>query len=446
MNIKRILSIGIIAVIAGMIVLGSTNVLARGSSSGTSTLNLSGYVTDTTGSIKLKDVQVLATSTLGSYSAKTDKNGKYTLKKVKYDSSAGTSYAFTFTKTDYTTNPPFSNQIVTKSTKLPTATMSQTTTTPAPKQFESSLTSIDNNPTGFSAASWTLNWKDDLSNETGFVVEIDHSTPSRIVWDSVATLSANKISYTVSSPGRYRIKANLPSSSLLTNEVISATPSSINQSTTVGSFSITTLSQISPTQVNISWNKPSNGGGYKVERIPNTVSSTNLSSIATLPSDTLTYEDNTVTAGTAYTYRIRANGSGFSSSYSYTPQKSITVTGTTGGTGTDGTGTVSGKITFDNQPPQIEDGYQMKIAFSDLSSNSIQETVVKSDGTFTISLPPARYISEVIVTPSNSQQVTVRYEPESGSGYFIDVINGKTTEYTLNNPVPQSNNSQSIQL
>jgi len=159
-----------------------------------------------------------------------------------------------------------------------------------------------------------LKWTDNSTNETGFVIERAEGNSTK--YTALASLDANATTYsdanvTAGVNYTYRVKAigsnsvsdfsNIATSVIQVIEVVNA-PSGLTA--TVGSDVIV-----------LSWkDNATNETGFVVERAEG--NSTNFTSIGTTLADVVTYSDKSVTAGIAYTYRIKATGASSNSEYS----------------------------------------------------------------------------------------------------------------------------------
>jgi len=157
----------------------------------------------------------------------------------------------------------------------------------------------------------TLTWKDNSSDETGFIVE--RKVGEDGVWTEVTTLSANTTSYTYSGLNAYtqyffRIKAYSYkySSNSYSNEIevsigIPKAPSNLE------------LKAESSSRIKLIWtDNSSNEQGFIIERMGG--DSSNYKTIAYVDADVTTYSDAGLKAGTRYYYRVKAyNKSGTSS-------------------------------------------------------------------------------------------------------------------------------------
>jgi len=159
-----------------------------------------------------------------------------------------------------------------------------------------------------------LSWTDNSTNETGFVIERAEGNSTK--YTALASLDANATTYsdanvTAGVNYTYRVKAigsnsvsdfsNIATSVIQVIEVVNA-PSGLTA--TVGSDVIV-----------LSWkDNATNETGFVVERAEG--NSTNFTSIGTTLADVVTYSDKSVTAGIAYTYRIKATGASSNSEYS----------------------------------------------------------------------------------------------------------------------------------
>jgi hypothetical protein len=184
--------------------------------------------------------------------------------------------------------------------------------------------------TPVSGSTIDLNWTDTSSNEERYIIErrTGSGAFSVIASPAVTDFSAyadntlsERTTYT------YRIKAqNSLGDSGYSNEATAttllATPTNLNAVV------------VSSSLVNLSWNDPSFlENGYIVER--KTGTSGSFLVIRTMPANSVSYPDNTVSAGTSYTYRVKAtdNVTPIQSAYSNEAVASIPGTVTVASSG-----------------------------------------------------------------------------------------------------------------
>ncbi len=175
-----------------------------------------------------------------------------------------------------------------------------------------------NAPTGLvatavSATRINLTWTDNESNEAGYKVE--RSTDGINFTEIASSLPANTTSFSDNglSPDTeywYRVRCflgtfNSPYSNIDNDRtfVVLVAPTGL------------TASAVSATQINLTWtDNATNETGYKVERSTDGITFTEIAS--SLPANTTTYADNSVTSGTLYFYRVRAFNGSINSPYS----------------------------------------------------------------------------------------------------------------------------------
>jgi RHS repeat-associated protein len=185
-------------------------------------------------------------------------------------------------------------------------------------------------PTNFSATVMSstkvlLEWTDNSSNESNFVVERATGTGAYAV---VATLAANVTNYTnTTSAGttyNYRVRAKTSTgNSVNTVPVTVTTPATSPVAPTN-----TRAAALSATEVKVLWtDKSSNEAGFVVER---SESGSAFAVIGSVGANTISYTDTTTTLLTTYGYRVKATDSGGGYSYSNTIQ--ITPTESASGT------------------------------------------------------------------------------------------------------------------
>lgn len=157
-----------------------------------------------------------------------------------------------------------------------------------------------------------LNWTDNATTESGFVIERRTSSGS---FSQIATLGPNTTTYSDNSglvcgtTYTYRLSSYNGSGSSYSNECTVASVACPGAPT-----NLTTTSN-STTQISLSWNDNSgNETGYKIER--SSPGNTSFSQVATIGPNVTSYTNEGLTCSTPYYYRVRAyNGDG-NSNYS----------------------------------------------------------------------------------------------------------------------------------
>ncbi len=160
----------------------------------------------------------------------------------------------------------------------------------------------------------TLNWTDNASNETSFLIERSLTPGSGFV--QVGSSSANVTSYddnglSAGTTYYYRVRAaNTYGNSAYTSEVSATTgtvPAAPSALSATPSSSLTS-------RITLSWtDNSSNETNFFVER--STVSGSGFVQVATATANTVTIDDNGLAAGTTYYYRMRAANAYGSSAY-----------------------------------------------------------------------------------------------------------------------------------
>ncbi|MEK6696854.1 MAG: fibronectin type III domain-containing protein, partial [Candidatus Deferrimicrobiota bacterium] len=192
--------------------------------------------------------------------------------------------------------------------------------------------------TPLSGSTISLAWTDNSSNEESFVIErktgadpfLGIATPSTS--DIAAYTDAFLIERTTYT---YRVKAqNSLGDSGFSNESTATT--------LLGTPGNATAVAASSTLIDISWtNMSALETGYRVERKVGTGGT--FVAIATLPADTISYADNSVSAGTFFSYRIQAVDNVTPTVSAYSNEASVTTPGSPaiGGGGGGGGGCLS---------------------------------------------------------------------------------------------------------
>jgi hypothetical protein len=183
--------------------------------------------------------------------------------------------------------------------------------------------------TAASTTQINLTWTDASTNETGFKVE--RAPGGTTTFAEVATLTAGCASYqnTGLSAGTsysYRVRAyNGAGSSGYSNTATTTTPGAGSVPAAPTGL---TATGVSTTQIDLAWTDASNNEtGFKVERAPG--GTTTFAEIATLAAGSASYPNTGLSAGTSYSYRVRAyNGagnSGYSNSATASSLSLVTV-------------------------------------------------------------------------------------------------------------------------
>jgi hypothetical protein len=185
-----------------------------------------------------------------------------------------------------------------------------------PSNVASANTSLPAAPTGLSAATITggridLEWSDNASNENGYSIE-RCAGPGCSDFAPIATLDSNSTAYPntgldINETYSYRVRAfNAVGTSDYSNEatantILPADPDNLAANTVTASL------------IELTWNdNADNEHGYSVERCAGS-DCTDFTEHASLPPGTMSFQDTDLTAGTSYTYRVRAfNDAGFS--------------------------------------------------------------------------------------------------------------------------------------
>lgn len=212
---------------------------------------------------------------------------------------SGTNYSYRVRAFNSSSNSTYSN--------IATATITSTTLVSAP----TNLTATAN--TG--STSVALNWVDNATNETGYTVE--RSNDNGTTFTNLATLGANVTTYndTTVSTGNtfsYRVRAfNTTVNSAFSNV---ATVTLTNTTTVNTPTNLTATANTASTAVTLNWvDNATNETGYIVQRATNNGTYT---TVGTLAANIRTYNDNTVTTGNSYSYRVRAFNGTVNSTFS----------------------------------------------------------------------------------------------------------------------------------
>ncbi|MEQ1757337.1 MAG: hypothetical protein ABL986_03390 [Vicinamibacterales bacterium] len=220
-----------------------------------------------------------------------------------------------------------------------------------------------------------LTWIDGATNEASFSIE---RAGSDGIFAEIAVLGANATSHADPTvlPGTaysYRVRAvNVAGPSGYTNSAPVVTPLPVVPPAAPLNLS---ASASAVNQVQLAWND--NSATEQLFRIERALGAGAFAEIGTVPSNTTSYTDTTVVAGTAYRYQVRATSGQASSAYSNvanvtTPTgagglgqilKLMTFEGATLIDPVTGADTVSGSVTFESASP-IKDAKSAKFSGS----------------------------------------------------------------------------------
>ena len=180
--------------------------------------------------------------------------------------------------------------------------------------------------TSISPTQINLAWTDNADNEDGFQIE-RCTGPSCANFTQIATVGPNVTTYpntglTASTSYSYRVRAyNTAGSSAYSNTAPATTAPTLPAAPT----SLTALA-VSPSQINLSWTDNSNNeDGFQIERCQG-ASCSSFVQIVTVGPNVTTYQNTGLTAGTSYSYRVRAINATGLSTYSNTATATTTAT------------------------------------------------------------------------------------------------------------------------
>jgi|GEM_PF-788919 len=154
-----------------------------------------------------------------------------------------------------------------------------------------------------------LAWTDNATNETAYLLDrAPDNAGSAGTYAQIASLPAGTSAYSNTGLAAntrywYRVRAmNATDTSAYSNVVSTTTPTGPAAPTSL------TATAISATQINLAWTDNTTAEtGYTVERAPdNAGSAGTFAPIATLPANSVSYSDATLTQNTRYWYRVRA--------------------------------------------------------------------------------------------------------------------------------------------
>lgn len=162
-------------------------------------------------------------------------------------------------------------------------------------------------PTSLTAAasgtSVALNWTDNATNETGYVVQ--RTTNGGTTWSVIATLAADSRSYTdtTGSAGAtlgYRVQA-------VNAAAVSAYSNTASVTFAPAAPTGLTATAASSTAINLAWTDVAGETGYKILRSTDNVTFTQVGTVA---AGVTTYSSTGLTANTRYYYVVVANNAG----------------------------------------------------------------------------------------------------------------------------------------
>ncbi|MGE3683698.1 MAG: fibronectin type III domain-containing protein [Bdellovibrionales bacterium] len=169
-----------------------------------------------------------------------------------------------------------------------------------------------------SATQIRLDWTDNVNNEAGF--RIQRGTTSTGPFEAAGEVGAGVTTF--SDTGRnpsttyyYRVLAyNSGGESEPTAVTSATTPAAATNPPSPPSNLAATVASAS--QINLTWNDNSNNEeAFLLER---STDGATFTQIASLPANTTSYQNSSLTSGSAYSYRVRARNSAGSSNYSNT--------------------------------------------------------------------------------------------------------------------------------
>src|SRR3990172_1626576 len=190
---------------------------------------------------------------------------------------------------------------------------------PEPQPFPGLDAPSNLTATPISSSRINLAWTDNSTNEAGF--KLERSTDG-VNFTQLVVLGANVTSYAnlslpASTPYHYRVRAYTGAE----HSAFSNTATAATQPAPAAPTNLTAVA-VSPSKINLAWtDNASNEAGLKLERSTDGV---NFAQVALLSANITSYSNTSLTASTAYTYRIRAyegpNNSAFSNTASATTQ------------------------------------------------------------------------------------------------------------------------------
>jgi FtsP/CotA-like multicopper oxidase with cupredoxin domain len=179
--------------------------------------------------------------------------------------------------------------------------------------------------TAINSSQVNLTWTDNASNETGFRIEralVTNGTPGVFAALGTAAVNAGTYSDTTGTPlttYAYKVFAVNAGGDSLPSNTATATTTDVPPTAP----SVLTAAQLPGLQVGLAWtDNANNETNFVVER---SLDGITFAAITTLPANTVSYTDTTVTPGSTYTYQVKASNAGGSSAYSNTASVTISL-------------------------------------------------------------------------------------------------------------------------
>jgi len=179
--------------------------------------------------------------------------------------------------------------------------------------------------TSLTATQINLSWTDNATNEDGFRIE-RCTGASCSTFTEIATVGANVTTYlntglTAETSYSYRVRAytSVGNSGYAGPATFTTAPNP------PAAPSGLTATAVSPTQIDLAWtDNATNETGFKIERCQG-VSCSSFSEVATLAANVTTHQQTGLTAGTSFSYRVRAYNAGGNSANSATASATTPV-------------------------------------------------------------------------------------------------------------------------
>jgi FtsP/CotA-like multicopper oxidase with cupredoxin domain len=231
---------------------------------------------------------------------------------------ATTIYAYRVDAFNAATDPSHTSSTPDPATMYNSGTPSNVLTFSAVKQAPAAPTNLTASLSGTSNAN--LTWKDNATNETGYVVERSKDGTN---FTALPTLAANATAFTDTglAPGTYTYRVKAINTTVSSSYSNTATVIVVNSAPSITAPSSLSAKLSGTTSVSVSWkDNSSNETGFVLERSTDGVNFTAIANLGASSGtgNTVRYTDSKVVLGTTYTYRVKAINATGSSAYSST--------------------------------------------------------------------------------------------------------------------------------
>jgi len=284
--------------------------------------------------------------------------------------------------------------------------------------------------TAISTSQINLSWSDNSNNEFNF--RIQKSPNGNSDWDSLVSLPAGTTSYadTSLSPGQtrhYRVRAESPTygNSTFSNFVNATTPT-LPPAILAPSNLTAVFEVVFPYQINLGWQDNSNNEfSFRIQKSPN--GNSDWDSLTTVPANTTTYQDASLSPGQTRYYRVRAESPTYgNSSFSNTVNVTTPLLPSP-------TPTPPAILAPSNLTATAVSTNQINLSWSDNSTNEFNFRIQKSpngnsDWDSLVSLPAGTTsYADTSLNPGQTRYYRVRAEsPTYGNSTFSNFVNATT--------------------